>query len=71
MSLTANIREKAELICSIAGKLTGVYKPHEYGEVILPLTVISPFNCILADTKKVVLDRNKATIKTSIKVINN
>lgn len=61
MSLTANIREKAGLIWSIADKLTGVYKPHEYGEVILPLTVIRRFDCILADTKKDVLAKSKTT----------
>ena len=43
MSLSANINEKAALIWAIADKLTGVYKPHEYGEVILPLTVIRRF----------------------------
>ena len=43
MSLSANISEKAALIWAIADKLTGVYKPHEYGEVILPLTVIRRF----------------------------
>ena len=41
MSLTANVNEKANLIWAIADKLTGVYKPHEYGEVILPMTVIA------------------------------
>ncbi len=55
MSLSSNIHEKAGLIWAIADKLTGVYKPHEYGEVILPLTVIRRFDCILADTKDAVL----------------
>ncbi len=32
-------------------------KPHEYGEVILPLTVIRRFDCILADTKDAVLEK--------------
>ena len=31
MGLSANINEKANLIWAIADKLTGVYKPHEYG----------------------------------------
>ncbi|WP_242852543.1 type I restriction-modification system subunit M N-terminal domain-containing protein [Acetobacterium bakii] len=31
MSISANINEKASLIWAIADKLTGVYKPHEYG----------------------------------------
>ena len=57
MSLSSNIIEKAALIWAIADKLTGVYKPHEYGEVILPLTVIRRFDCILADTKDAVLDK--------------
>ena len=57
MSLGANVNEKAGLIWAIADKLTGVYKPHEYGEVILPLTVIRRFDCILADTKDAVLKK--------------
>lgn len=57
MSLSAHISEKANLIWAIADKLTGVYKPHEYGEVILPLTVIRRFDCILADTKDAVLEK--------------
>ena len=57
MSLSANVNEKASLIWAIADKLTGVYKPHEYGEVILPLTVIRRFDCILADTKDAVLQK--------------
>lgn len=36
---SAKIDQKADLIWAIADKLTGVYKPHEYGDVILPLTV--------------------------------
>ncbi|QWH96976.1 type I restriction-modification system subunit M [Bacillus mycoides] len=59
MSIGANISEKANLIWAIADKLTGVYKPHEYGEVILPLTVIRRFDCILEDTKEAVLVKNE------------
>ncbi len=55
MSLSAKINEKANLIWAIADKLTGVYKPHEYGEIILPLTVIRRFDCVLSDTKEEVL----------------
>lgn len=60
MSLSANINEKANLIWAIADKLTGVYKPHEYGEVILPLTVIRRFDCILIPTKEHVLEKSKS-----------
>ena len=57
MYLSSNVNEKAALIWAIADKLTGVYKPHEYGEVILPLTVIRRFDCILSDTKNAVLKK--------------
>ena len=35
-----NIQEKANLIWEIATHLVGLYKPHEYGKVILPMTVL-------------------------------
>ena len=54
---SAKIDQKADLIWAIADKLTGVYKPHEYGDVILPLTVIRRFDCILSDTKDLCLSR--------------
>lgn len=59
MSLSANIQEKAALIWAIADKLTGVYKPHEYGEAILPLTVLRRFDSTLTDTKEKVLAKNE------------
>lgn len=57
---SSTINQKADLIWAIADKLTGVYKPHEYGEVILPLTVIRRFDCILSDTKEAVLQKYEA-----------
>ena len=43
-----NIAEKASLIWSVADKLVGPFKPHEYGLVILPMTVIKRFHdCLL------------------------
>lgn len=55
MSLAATVAEKANLIWAIADKLTGVFKPHQYGEVILPLTVIRRFDSVLEPTKEMVL----------------
>ncbi len=51
-----NIQEKANLIWEIATHLVGLYKPHEYGKVILPMTVLKRFDDALAPTKKQVLD---------------
>lgn len=55
---TINIQEKANLIWAIADKLVGTYKPHEYGNVILPMCVIKRFSDTLAPTKQKVLDAN-------------
>lgn len=46
MSLSSNVSEKAALIWVIADKLTGVYKPREYGKVSLHITVIKRFDSI-------------------------
>ncbi len=55
---TVNIQEKANLIWAIADKLVGTYKPHEYGNVVLPMCVIKRFSDVLAPTKQQVLDTN-------------
>ena len=54
-----NIQEKANLIWAIADKLVGTYKPHEYGNVILPMCVIKRFSDTLAGTKERVIAKNK------------
>lgn len=55
---TINITEKANLIWAIADIIgQGLYKPHEYGKVILPMTVIKRFNDTLVPTKQAVLKK--------------
>ena len=54
-----NIQEKANLIWEIATHLVGFYKPHEYGKVILPMTVLKRFDDALAPTKEKVLETYK------------
>lgn len=65
---TVNIQEKANLIWAIADKLVGVYKPHEYGNVILPMCVIKRFEDTLTPTKQAVLDMNAQLDKDGIVV---
>ena len=60
-----NIQEKANLIWEIATHLVGLYKPHEYGKVILPMTVLKRFDDALASTKQAVLDMNERLIKSN------
>lgn len=38
-------------VWSIADQLRGVYKPHQYGGVILPFTILRRLDCILAATR--------------------
>jgi type I restriction enzyme M protein len=45
----------ANLICQIAGLLRGLYRPPQYECVMLPMTVLRRFNCVLAPTKAAVL----------------
>ena len=52
-------RQKQTTVNVIADKLVGVYKPHEYGNVILPMCVVKRFEDTLAPTKQKVLDMNK------------
>lgn len=51
-----NIQEKANLIWNIADSIRGLYKPHQYGEVILPMTVIKRFHDTLLPTREKVLE---------------
>lgn len=55
-------------IWGICNLLRGPYKRNEYRRVILPLTVLRRFDCILADTKAAVLAEH-ALIKTKPETI--
>ena len=65
-----NVRTHAELanfIWSICNLLRGPYKRNEYRKVILPLTVLRRFDCVLAETKDQVLaaaDKTKGQSQT-------
>jgi len=50
-----NFQEKVNFIWSLADLLRGVYKRNEYQKIILPLTVLKRFDCVLIDTKKDIL----------------
>lgn len=48
--------EMIRFIWDICNLLRGPYKRNEYRKVILPLTVLRRFDCVLAPTKQAVLD---------------
>ena len=49
-NIGVNIQEKATVIWNVADMLRGPFKPHEYGLVILPMTVVKRFNDCLMPT---------------------
>ena len=51
-----NISDKATVIWNVANHLFGYFKPHEYGLVILPMTVIKRFHDCLLPTYQAVQD---------------
>ncbi|MEZ0166350.1 N-6 DNA methylase [Kineococcus sp. LSe6-4] len=60
MTQVEGFGDKVGFIWSIADLLRGDYRPHEYGQVILPLTVLRRLDCALAPTKTKVLERDAA-----------
>lgn len=48
-------KTNADLIWSIANLLRGPYQPNQYGDVILPFTILRRLDCILEPTKDQVL----------------
>ncbi len=62
-----NIQEKATLIWNVADTLRGPFKPHEYGLVILPMTVIKRFHDCLLPTHQAVLDAAEKYKKFAVK----
>jgi type I restriction enzyme M protein len=52
-----NVQEKANMIWSVADIIRGTFKPHEYGRVILPMTVLKRLNDTLLPTKEAVLKK--------------
>ncbi|MDA8239033.1 MAG: class I SAM-dependent DNA methyltransferase [Nitrospiraceae bacterium] len=60
----------ANFIWDICNLLRGPYKRNEYRKVILPLTVLRRFDCLLAPTKQAVLEQFKA-IKTKPQTVIN
>lgn len=50
-----NFQQLANFVWSVADLLRGPYRPPQYERVMLPLTVLRRFDCVLEATKKAVL----------------
>lgn len=61
-----NIAEKAAMIWAVADALVGPFKAHEYGLVILPMTVIKRFHDCLLPTHEAVLKEYEKVKKFAV-----
>ena len=61
-----NIAEKATMIWNVADMLRGPFKPHEYGLVILPMTVVKRFHDCLLPTHEAVLAQYEKAKKLAV-----
>ena len=61
-----NIQEKATIIWNIANALFGYFKPHEYGLVILPMTVVKRFHDCLLPTHAAVQEQYEKVKKLAV-----
>ena len=68
---TNNIQKKAALIWGTADILRGLYKPHEYGKVILPMTVIKRLHDTLLPTREAVLETVEKVKTIKVEQIKN
>lgn len=50
-----NVQDKAAMIWNIADIIRGTFKPHEYGKIILPMTLLKRLNDTLLPTKEAVM----------------
>jgi len=66
---TPNFQSLANFIWSVADLLRGPYRPPQYERVMLPMTVLRRFDCVLELTKDKVLAKH-AQLEASGKVKN-
>lgn len=70
-----NFNEKVSFIWSVADLLRGPYRPNQYKDVMLPLTVLRRLDCVLEPTKEKVLEKQKSLAGSKFKnievILNN
>lgn len=59
MTAPKGFQDKVAFVWAVADLLRGDFKPHEYGQVILPFVVLRRLECALEKNKEAVIERNK------------
>ncbi len=62
-----NFSEKVSFIWSVAELLRGPYRPNQYKDVMLPMTVLRRLDCVLEPTKEKVHDKLKSLQSSKVK----
>ncbi|HVA65906.1 MAG TPA: class I SAM-dependent DNA methyltransferase [Elusimicrobiota bacterium] len=62
-----NFSEKANFIWSVADLLRGPYRPNQYKDVMLPMTVLRRLDCVLEPTKEKVLQKAQSATGGKLK----
>jgi type I restriction enzyme M protein len=65
-----NFGEKVSFIWSVADILRGPYRPNQYKDVMLPMTVLRRLDCVLEPTKEKVLQQQKKLSGGKVKNID-
>ncbi len=65
-----NFGEKVSFIWSVADLLRGPYRPNQYKDVMLPLTVLRRLDCVLEPTKDKVLEQQKKLLGGKVKNVD-
>jgi type I restriction enzyme M protein len=59
-TIVNNFSDKVSFIWSVADLLRGPYRPNQYKDVMLPMTVLRRLDCVLESTKDKVLSKLKS-----------
>lgn len=62
-----NFGEKVSFIWSVADILRGPYRPNQYKDVMLPMTILRRLDCVLEPTKAKVLQKLESLKKSKVK----
>lgn len=65
-----NFSDKVSFIWSVADLIRGPYRPNQYKDVMLPLTVLRRLDCVLESTKEEVLQKQKQMAGGKVKNID-
>lgn len=65
-----NFSDKANFIWSVAELIRGPYRPNQYKDVMLPLTVLRRLDCVLESTKEEVLSKTQELSGSIVKNVD-